>query len=70
VTSEKTITLSPSGDSLLHEMHSVATLAPLSPPNTVLSVVIWMKSSETPLPRNSAEVRRAIVPQRRASLVQ
>ena len=41
VTSAKSITLSPSGDSLPHEMHSVATLAPLSPPNTVLSVVIW-----------------------------
>ena len=42
VKSANTITLSPSGDSLPHEMHSVASPAPPSPPNTVLSVVIWM----------------------------
>src|SRR3990167_1164129 len=39
------MTFRPAGDSLPHEMHSVATLAPPSPPNTVLSVVSWMAAT-------------------------
>ena len=40
--SANTMTFHPVGDSFPHEMHSVPTPAPLSPPKTVLSVVIWM----------------------------
>jgi hypothetical protein len=34
--------LRPAADSFPHEIPSLATLAPPSPPNTALSVVIWM----------------------------
>ena len=42
MTSAKSITLAPSTASLPHEMHSLATEAPPRPPNTALSVVIWI----------------------------
>src|SRR5262245_65567202 len=44
VTSAKHMTLSLPCASLPQEMHSVASVAPPSPPNTVLSVVIWIEA--------------------------
>src|SRR2546425_12164237 len=44
VTSAKHMTLSLPCASLPQEMHSVASVAPPSPPYTVLSVVIWIEA--------------------------